>query len=154
MKTLYILPFIYLCNHAALAAYRWVDAEGNVQYTQTPPPAGVNVDTIKTPTLSAEPAPVKKPSESGAKNPEKPAADKSDKNREIDEKNAVIRKANCAKAQEHMRALGTGAPMLMADPQNPEKFVVMSDELRQQKQTETQNHIADFCNDEQTDEKK
>jgi hypothetical protein len=27
--------------------YRWVDADGNVQYTQTPPPAGVNAE-VKT----------------------------------------------------------------------------------------------------------
>lgn len=29
--------------------YKWVDEEGNVQYTQTPPPAGIEAETIKPP---------------------------------------------------------------------------------------------------------
>lgn len=31
------------------AMYKWVDAEGNVQYTQSPPPPGVEGETIQPP---------------------------------------------------------------------------------------------------------
>ena len=35
--------------HAFAAMYKWVDEDGNVQYTQTPPPAGIQAETIKPP---------------------------------------------------------------------------------------------------------
>jgi len=39
------------CLSAPVTAeiYKWVDAEGNVQYTQRPPPAGIEASTIKPP---------------------------------------------------------------------------------------------------------
>lgn len=46
------LPYVlaYLVSSLALAGtYKWVDEEGNVQYTQTPPPAGIAAETIKPP---------------------------------------------------------------------------------------------------------
>ena len=37
-------------SHVALARiYKWVDANGNVQYTQTPPPGGIKAKEIKAP---------------------------------------------------------------------------------------------------------
>ena len=142
MKTAYLLPLIFLFSSSAFAAYKWVDAEGNVQYTQTPPP-GMNSSKVTTPPPSSIPAPeAKKPAAAEKKaDPAAPAA-----NAEEEEKITAIRKANCEKAKSHMQALGVGAPMLIPDAQNPEKFVIMSDELRKQKTAETQAHIDNFCN--------
>jgi hypothetical protein len=143
MKTAYFLPLVLLLSSPSFAAYKWVDAEGNVQYTQTPPP-GVNSSKVTPPPPPSIPAPeAKKPAEKKL-DPATAAAPAA--NAEEDEKNAAIRKANCEKAKSHMQALGVGAPMLIPDPQNPEKFVVMSEDLRKQKTAETQAHIDNFCN--------
>jgi len=139
MKTAYLLPLALLLSSPTFAAYKWVDAEGNVQYTQTPPP-GMNSSKVTPPPAPSIPAPeAKKPADKKAD--PAPAA-----NAEEEEKIAAIRKANCEKAKSHMQALGVGAPMLIPDPQNPEKFVIMTDELRKQKTAETQAHIDNFCN--------
>ncbi|MEN9848024.1 MAG: hypothetical protein RL368_764 [Pseudomonadota bacterium] len=144
MKTAYLLPLTLLLSSPTFAAYKWVDAEGNVQYTQTPPP-GMNSSKVTPPPPPSTPAPeAKKPADKKTDSVA-PTANPS-ANAEEDEKVAAIRKANCEKAKSHMQALGVGAPMLIADPQNPEKFVVMSDDLRKQKTTETQAHIDNFCN--------
>ncbi|MDD2815902.1 MAG: DUF4124 domain-containing protein [Thiotrichaceae bacterium] len=143
MKTAYLLPLVFLLSNSAFAAYKWVDAEGNVQYTQTPPP-GMNSSKVTPPPASSIPAPeAKKPA---AEKKTDPAAAAPAANPEEEEKIAAIRKANCEKAKSHMQALGVGAPMLIPDPQNPEKFVIMTDELRKQKTAETQAHIDNFCN--------
>jgi len=44
-----ILAFLLMSGHALAVTYKWVDEEGNVQYTQTPPPAGIEAETIKPP---------------------------------------------------------------------------------------------------------
>ena len=36
-------------NLASARIYKWVDADGTVQYTQTPPPAGITGEEIKPP---------------------------------------------------------------------------------------------------------
>jgi hypothetical protein len=143
MKTAYLLPLALLLSAPTFAAYKWVDAEGNVQYTQTPPP-GMNSSKVTPPPAPSMPTPdAKKPA---AEKKTDPAAAAPAANTEEDEKVAAVRKANCEKAKSHMQALNVGAPMLLADPQNPEKFVIMSDEVRKQKNAETQAHIDNFCN--------
>jgi len=45
-------PLIVACLmpvHVLAGMYKWVDEGGNVQYTQTPPPAGIEAETIKPP---------------------------------------------------------------------------------------------------------
>lgn len=51
MKTpLLLLMMLVFSGNAAAAMYKWVDEDGNVHYTQTPPPADVRqAETIKPP---------------------------------------------------------------------------------------------------------
>ncbi|MBM2830851.1 MAG: hypothetical protein HW411_1641, partial [Gammaproteobacteria bacterium] len=41
--------FFLLSMNCFAAMYKWVDADGNVHYTQSPPPEGVESATIKPP---------------------------------------------------------------------------------------------------------
>ena len=41
--------YILLAGNAHAAIYKWVDENGNVQYTETPPPADVKAETIQPP---------------------------------------------------------------------------------------------------------
>lgn len=46
------IPGILAClisGTVVAGTYKWVDEDGNVQYTQTPPPAGIEAETIKPP---------------------------------------------------------------------------------------------------------
>ena len=49
MHTFPCILTLLISGHALAAMYKWVDADGNVQYTQTPPPAGIEAETIKPP---------------------------------------------------------------------------------------------------------
>jgi len=49
MRALPIVLTFLMSGHALAGTYKWVDEEGNVQYTQTPPPAGIEAETIKPP---------------------------------------------------------------------------------------------------------
>ena len=44
-----MLCIFLLAGNACAATYKWVDENGKVQYTQTPPPAGIDAETIKPP---------------------------------------------------------------------------------------------------------
>src|SRR3989304_51680 len=41
--------YILLAGNAQAAIYKWVDENGDVQYSQTPPPSGVAGETIEPP---------------------------------------------------------------------------------------------------------
>ena len=49
MRALPIVLAFLMSGHVLAGTYKWVDEEGNVQYTQTPPPAGIAAETIKPP---------------------------------------------------------------------------------------------------------
>ena len=40
---------LLLAGNAQAAIYKWVDKDGNVQYTQTPPPEGMTAETLQPP---------------------------------------------------------------------------------------------------------
>ena len=45
-----LLTFLFvICQPGYARIYKWVDADGTVQYTQTPPPAGIAAEEIKPP---------------------------------------------------------------------------------------------------------
>jgi hypothetical protein len=48
----------YPVVHAEM--YKWVDKDGNVNYTQTPPPPGITSTTIKPPPTTTDPAAVER----------------------------------------------------------------------------------------------
>jgi len=49
MRAIPIILAVLMSGHAMAGTYKWVDEEGNVQYTQTPPPAGIAAETINPP---------------------------------------------------------------------------------------------------------
>lgn len=51
------VPFLLAVPAADADTYKWVDRQGQVHYTDTPPPQGVPFDVIKAPAHSATPPP-------------------------------------------------------------------------------------------------
>lgn len=76
MKRALLLPLLLALPLSAMAqakVYRWVDAQGQVHYSQTPPPEiGAQAHSVRTVPASAAPAP--SPSPPAATKPATPAA--------------------------------------------------------------------------------
>ncbi|HKK16999.1 MAG TPA: DUF4124 domain-containing protein, partial [Gammaproteobacteria bacterium] len=49
MKISPILLALLVSSNALAAMYKWVDENGEVHYTQTPPPGDIQAETIKPP---------------------------------------------------------------------------------------------------------
>lgn len=111
----------------ALAQWKWKDASGSVQYSDSPPPSNVkDADILQRPNAarraslpatSAAPA----PSASAAPTSAAPKVDKeledrkkkqdeldAAKKKEVEQKNAAARKENCTQARNYMKSLEDG----------------------------------------------
>lgn len=124
--------------------YKWVDEQGNVQYTQTPPP-GKPATRFET-----RPEPV---DTEGALEKLKQQRDKSDafskerdteaKEQEKSKQEAAQRSENCARARENLRMLETTNRLFRTDEKG--ERVKMAEEERQEGITKAQSQIEEFC---------
>lgn len=156
-RSLFFILLGLLCVNTSAEIYKWVDAEGNVQLTQTPPPAGVDYTTVQ----GNEPPPPAEPPEAGkeAAKPDKAAATKEGKQmteeeakkaeeeaKAAKEKAAAAKRENCRQAQEQMKTLTANAGILIPDKDNPDKLMLMNDEERKKRTEEMQGFVDRFCN--------
>lgn len=145
--TLVSLILISLNSHAGLN--KWVDAEGKVHYSDTPPPE------VKTQSVR---------NISGAGQPEAPASysPKSIAEREADLKksklekeeaaqkraqenaNAEIKKRNCEAARNNQRAIEEGSRITSYDEKG--ERIYLDDDARAQRLEEARKAIAANCN--------
>jgi hypothetical protein len=111
----------------AMAQWKWKDANGRVQYSDSPPPSSVRESDIlqrpnaarraSLPATSATPA----PAASAAPTSAAPKVDKeleerkkkqdeleAAKKKEAEQKNAALRKENCTQARNYMKSLEDG----------------------------------------------
>ncbi len=155
MKT-YLTLFLLLCSMNSYAALnKWVDKNGDVHYSDQPPPANVKAQTLR-PIGSAVPA--AKPSQSAASAPaaaktvaereaelkkaqqaKKEAADKAAQEQAQKEAN----KTNCAAAQQNLRTLQEGTRMVEIDANGERSY--LDDAQRQQRTVKAQQDISAFC---------
>ncbi len=113
----------------AMAQWKWKDANGSVQYSDSPPPSNVKEADIlqrpnaarraSLPPTSAKPAPaasaVAAPT-SAAPKVDKELEDRKKKQeeleaakkKEVEQKNAALRKENCTQARNYMKSLEDG----------------------------------------------
>ncbi|MEE8321222.1 MAG: DUF4124 domain-containing protein [Gammaproteobacteria bacterium] len=123
--------------------YKWVDAEGNTQYTQHPPPGDIEAETIKPPPKVDTEGAVKQLETQKKKATDlredrlKAAGEK----RKAEEDLALV-KENCRRAQgnltNYQRPRG-----LIAQPDGSR--VRLTEEERQQKLAETRESIKEWC---------
>jgi hypothetical protein len=109
-----IIAMCLLFSSGHAAVYKWVDADGNTNYTQHPPPVDIEGDIIKPPPDIDTKGALKglnenqKLLEDKQKEREKQAEDQ-----EFDEANAAIRRSNCQLGRDKMASL-----RLTAKPQS------------------------------------
>jgi len=125
--------------------YKWIDAEGNTHYTQSPPPDGIGGESIKPPPnvdVKKAQQELKEMKDKVHKNNEERAkqSEEINKQKEQDE----LKKENCRKARERLsRIQNTGMVRAVDEEGNVERITT---EMHQQRLEETQAKVDKWCN--------
>ena len=144
LTTLSLLPI------AHGQTYRWVDAEGRVRITDTPPPGNVKAQKssssgITSPSSgSAASTPSKSTAEKDMdfKKRQKDGKEKSDK--DAKEQSAAAEKSeNCERARSALTGLESGQRISTTDSKGEKSF--LDDEQRQKEIERAQRAVSDFC---------
>ncbi|OUD13258.1 DUF4124 domain-containing protein [Thioflexithrix psekupsensis] len=142
---------VVVFNGSAAELYRWVDQDGNVQFTQTPPPETAQ-DVTTRPLESARPTPPAaspanaqndQPSDSAVNASELPDEELSDEAKKIQQHKAE----NCQTARDNLARLNAGEPLMEADPANPSLYRLMPDDTRRRETERAQAYLDSFCRD-------
>lgn len=148
-----ILTFALLLAFASGAAaqlYRWVDKDGRVRYTDTPPPAGVQGRTLQAPASTSAPA---SPGE-GKPAPSVSEQEQAFRQRQLEaqkaaekaalaQKEAEAKRQNCARAQEYLRTLESGQRVTRTNAQGEREFI--DDAARARETTSARQAVKDWC---------
>ncbi|MBI3223418.1 MAG: DUF4124 domain-containing protein [Nitrosomonadales bacterium] len=152
-NSLFVLLLLCAVNaHAGLS--KWVDAEGNVHYSDMPPPANAQAKTLRAVPAAGAAAQEAKPGSA-------PSAAKTYVEREAELKKAQLAKKeaadraaqeqaaaqaqaeNCAAARQNLRTLQE-MPRISELDANGER-IFLSDEQRQQRIEKAQQTISSLC---------
>ena len=147
---LFIAVAILLATATVAAqVYKWVDKDGKVQYSDTPPPASATkaeAKKVETSPAAASTSPTPAKSlQDRAKESDKRKADIAEKSKkaEADQKIAEANAANCSDAKGALRDLETGRPMVRTSESGAREYV--DDDARQAEMTKVRKAITDFC---------
>lgn len=161
MRQLLILIFASLIFGSVQAEfYHWVDKEGNVQLTETPPSPDAQAEgtTVETIEVSAPPEEVEGATDSETADNETTDAEPEASDAEAGEEGATPaegeaqtpaekvlaeKRRNCEVAQGRMKTLTSKAAILKKDEAG--KDTLMSDEMRQSAIAETQEYVNMYC---------
>lgn len=147
----------------AAAQWKWRDAQGRTQYSDTPPPPTVaEKDILQRPNASAPARPTAVPpaaptsaasgaptlapktedTELDAKR-KKAEQDATEKKKADEAKAAAVRAENCARAKEQMRTLDSGVRVSRTNEKGERVF--MDDKARAQETQRTRDAMASEC---------
>lgn len=153
----FLLILLMLSSANAFAAIsKWVDAQGQVHYSDQPPPPEARAETLRSAsgnegtagtsgvTAASAPAAPKTIAEREAElrkaqQAKKEAADKAAQKQAATD--AV--KANCATAQQNLRTLQAGVRMVEIDANGERSYI--DDTQRQQRIEKAQQEISNLC---------
>jgi len=160
MKTttyvLILTAFCLVASHssAAKTVYRWTDANGQVHYSDRPPPEGqAETLTVKNPPRkrTSEPQTAEEPAADDNKTPaeapaisEEQAAAREAMKRQQEEQKKIIRKKNCGIARKNLKTLKSTVRVRKLDPKTGD-YVRVSDAERLKKLREYQRKVREYC---------
>ena len=126
------------------SAYKWTDANGEVHFSQTPPP-GVDSTQISIPTQNTTSVPKQTEAERleaiYQKNEDKNAALSTEE--KIKLQNEQAKKTNCDRARDHLEDILSKPRVRLTDPQG--NTIQLTDEERNAEIEKTQKVIKDSC---------
>ncbi len=125
------------------ATYKWVDADGNIQYTQSPPPAGIEAETIAPPPRVDTESAIKnlEAQQEEADGLKKARQESADKEKQAADELALKQK-NCEMAQARLKSYEQPRVRFV---QEDGSRVYASEEQRQEQIAESQKMIDEFC---------
>lgn len=133
---------LWVASTGAFAAgvYKWTDSEGNVHYTQTPPPEGVAEKMTPPPPVpkTSKTLPQEKPVPPPAA---APASDKAAEDRRRKEREAEIARQNCETARKNLDIYTTSRRLLTEEGE----AIILDDEVRDAKIREANENIEKYC---------
>jgi uncharacterized protein DUF4124 len=150
-KMHYFLLFALLLGfviNAHAQVYKWVDQDGNVQYTDQPPPSGEAQDEKKLNIKSPPPSAVDNQANVSETLDEKMQAFQerraSEQEAEVKQQAAAVENnKRCVSAQGQLKIFRESPRLTFPDGQGG--IVYADDEMRQKKIAEAQKSIATYC---------
>ena len=161
MRLLVLGSMLFYTAVAFAQLYRWVDGDGRVHYSSTPPPAGVKSRTLAapasapvSPATNGEGAP-DAAAKDAAKGPLTPAeqeqafrkrqleAQKAAEKAEAERKESAAQADNCNRAREYLRTLESGQRVSRTNAQGEREYI---DDAARARETETARQaVTDWC---------
>lgn len=157
MLRLLLLGVLFAVGAGASAQlYRWVDKDGKVRYTDTPPPAGVKARTLRAPASAGSgAAPEEAAAKDAPKGPLTPAQQEQEfrkrqleaqKGREKEDqarREAETKQANCARARQALATLESGQRITRTDSKGERSF--LEDDARVQETERARQSEREWC---------
>lgn len=147
----YLVFFLLLaCTSSFAAISKWVDSDGQVHYSDQPPPSGVQQKSLRTVDGTED-----SQSASSAAAPKTLAEREAElRKAEIEKKKAAentaqkqaetaAKQANCANAQQNLRTLQSGIRIMGTDASGQPGYI--DDAERAQRVTNAQNDVSTYC---------
>lgn len=148
MRILILALLLAFASGAAAQLYRWVDKDGRVRYTDTPPPAGVQARTLQAPASApvspgeGKPAPSVSEQEQAFRQRQLEAQKAAEKSA-LAQKEAETKRQNCARAQEYLRTLESGQRVSRTNAQGEREFI--DDAARARETASARQAVKDWC---------
>jgi hypothetical protein len=148
MKYCIAVLLILLSASAHAALHKWVDAAGNVHYSDTAPPADVKEQTVRIPKAPADTA-GEPPAEKSLMEREAElkktlkAREEAAQQAALKKKNAAIRKQNCNNSRNSLRALENAPRIASYDAEGNQ--IIIDDATRQNKIEQARKAVSEFC---------
>lgn len=137
---------------ASAQLYRWVDKDGRVRYTDTPPPVGVQSRTLRAPAAAPAPEAAAKDASKGPLTPAEQEqafrkrqleAQKAAEKSELARKDAEAKQQNCTRAREYLRTLESDQRVTRTNAQGEREFI---DDATRARETQTARQaVQDWC---------
>ena len=131
-------------SHAKM--YKWVDADGNTHYTQSPPPDGVITEDVKLPaSVNLDNKEAVKAFEKQQKNQQESAETKQKDEKELNREaeHTALKKDNCRKSRAKLENVQSAGRIRAVDENG--NVVRATEEERQRRITEAQENIKKWC---------
>jgi hypothetical protein len=159
MRFLVLGSMLVFTALASAQMYRWVDEDGRVHYTSTPPPPGVKARTLRAPSAAPAPAADDAAKDAGAKDARKvpltPAeqeqefrkrqleAQKAREKEALAAKDAEAKQENCARARETLRTFESGQRISRTNAQGERYY--LDDDARAGEAEAARGAVQDWC---------
>lgn len=157
-RIVFLAVMLAFAASAFAQMYRWVDKDGKVHYTATPPPAGVKARTLQAPVAPA-PAADDAAKDAGAKDARKDAltpagqeqefrkrqleAQKAREKEALAAQEAEVKQANCARAREALATFESGQRISRTNPQGERYY--LDDDVRARETEAARRAVQDWC---------